>query len=525
MKSKFLSLLTKQNLVLCAFILLIIILKLPSFADPYWHPDEGIYSSIAHQLNLGGLLYTDAWDNKPPMIFYTYLIFYKIFGFHFFAIKFLGLMSTAVAFIYFYKLFRLLFKSVNILIPSLFFVILMCTPLLDGNVTNAENIFLALTTAGLYYFFLSLKTDQNKYFYIATFLYGLAFTFKIHPGIEFIAVFLSFLTIYFMRHGKNKSELLKIIFNSGIIFSIPYLFFIILFAIQGNLGDFLYAMFHNGVGYIKIADTNTSFLITILTSLPFRAILVLGCTGFLLYKIYNVKNKNFYILILILTYIIFAIFLSGREYSHYLLQAVTVFALLVGTYLHKYKDSKVGTKIVSSFAISAIFIGFAMLFFVQNLMANSGESSGGSTINSYFSYCVNYYPNYVKLVTGNISQEIYNKMFYSDMAKFYRLTSETKELSGTKTFLWDDNPWFYFVNDVSDPVKYVTSYHLSQENIDLNGFIDQLAQKSDFVLFEKNILINLPEDKKILFYKSFLKEKEFTDYILFKNESIKKLSF
>ena len=59
---------------------LIFVLRFPSLFEPFWYGDEGIFAAVGRNLNLGGTLYKDAWDNKPPMIYLTYAAIFNFFG-------------------------------------------------------------------------------------------------------------------------------------------------------------------------------------------------------------------------------------------------------------------------------------------------------------------------------------------------------------------------------------------------------------------------------------------------------------
>ena len=60
---------------------LIVAAHLPSFAHRLLDGDEGNYASIAALMNAGGRLYADGGvENKPPGIFWTYALTFKLFG-------------------------------------------------------------------------------------------------------------------------------------------------------------------------------------------------------------------------------------------------------------------------------------------------------------------------------------------------------------------------------------------------------------------------------------------------------------
>ncbi|HEX4216211.1 MAG TPA: glycosyltransferase family 39 protein [Candidatus Dormibacteraeota bacterium] len=60
--------------------LLYVVLRLPSFFEPYWYPDEAGYTSEGRALLHGALIYNQAWNNKPPLHLWTIAVDYAIFG-------------------------------------------------------------------------------------------------------------------------------------------------------------------------------------------------------------------------------------------------------------------------------------------------------------------------------------------------------------------------------------------------------------------------------------------------------------
>ncbi|MDP4200740.1 MAG: hypothetical protein Q8922_09520 [Bacteroidota bacterium] len=59
--------------------------------------DQNIFAEIASLLLRGKTLYVDAWDVKPPNIFYTYALFEWIFGQHEFAVRLSDYLFTLLA--------------------------------------------------------------------------------------------------------------------------------------------------------------------------------------------------------------------------------------------------------------------------------------------------------------------------------------------------------------------------------------------------------------------------------------------
>src|SRR5258708_12217938 len=48
----------------------LVVLRLPSLFEPAWSSDAGAYANIGRSLDLGGVLYSGIWDNKPPGLYW-----------------------------------------------------------------------------------------------------------------------------------------------------------------------------------------------------------------------------------------------------------------------------------------------------------------------------------------------------------------------------------------------------------------------------------------------------------------------
>ncbi|MFW5658506.1 MAG: hypothetical protein ACOCZ8_00865 [Bacteroidota bacterium] len=66
-----------------AFVLLLVlafVLRIPSFHSDFVTVDAGFYLIAAERIAEGGAQYVDTWDNKPPLITWTYTAFVELFG-------------------------------------------------------------------------------------------------------------------------------------------------------------------------------------------------------------------------------------------------------------------------------------------------------------------------------------------------------------------------------------------------------------------------------------------------------------
>ena len=63
-----------SSIILILSIIIFIILRIPSLAEPHWYGDEGVYAGVAYAMENGKVLYTQVWDNKPPGIYFLYMM-------------------------------------------------------------------------------------------------------------------------------------------------------------------------------------------------------------------------------------------------------------------------------------------------------------------------------------------------------------------------------------------------------------------------------------------------------------------
>ena len=61
-------------------LLVLAVLRLPSLMEPHWYTDEAGYLNVARQLLQGKILYLQTWNNKPPLMLWTFALDVKLFG-------------------------------------------------------------------------------------------------------------------------------------------------------------------------------------------------------------------------------------------------------------------------------------------------------------------------------------------------------------------------------------------------------------------------------------------------------------
>jgi 4-amino-4-deoxy-L-arabinose transferase-like glycosyltransferase len=499
---------------------LICIFKVPSLFEPHWHPDEGIYSAIASQLDQGDTLYIDTWDHKPPLIFYTYLVVYKIFGYNLFYIKLLVLIITLVSTLLFYKNFKTLFKNISPIVPTIAFIFFFSTPLIDGNVANAENFFILFSMLGLFLALRFIETKKRLYLFLFGLVFGIGCLYKIHPLFEFIAIFV-FLNFIYTKKDSLKNTLLTFtkpefylpIF--GIL--IPIVSHLLIFILQGNIVGYLETYTVQVNTYIISKNINLENLIQVFQTLPFKTIVLLISVIAILFWFYKksydsekkaVGNVSYDVLVsLLFIFTLYAVLLSGKEYAHYLLQLIPHLIFLITLVGLKFRQS-VGIRYAKPLRIGLallIIVITIFAFFGQNILTGKGNGADISA-NSYFNYLLNYYPNFIKYATGNLTEAEYQDQFYSKPSKLYELVNATKYAEHKNTFIIADQPWYYFLTRSKDSSPYVVAFHLDLKKINAEEYIKKLSEKTEYFIIDKDYQERYPIVVKYLEENYLLKD-------------------
>lgn len=410
---------------------LFFILRLPSFFEPLWYGDEGIYQVIGTSLNHGKLLYSQIFDNKPPLLYWLYAILQS----DQFSVRLSSAVFGIITIIMFFFLSKKLFENAKknnyiSLLTTVVFAILFGIPTFEGNIANAEN-FMLLPIIIAAFLFLNFKSRvSNLKLLIAGMLLGLAFLFKI-VAIFDLAAFVVFCFILNFDSLKKGVEIPKIILG----FFLPTLLVGLSFVFNGTLTDFIKAAFVTNISYVGYANT-----IGALPILLFVKLILLGI--FLLYvfaKRKNIGHSSLFILVWF-AFSLFNAFFSQRPYTHYLLVLLPSFSLMTGLIFFdkRYRKTTALFFIIALLAITKVF----------------------GTPN--FNKSIKYYQNFISYVSGKKTTIQYQGFFDRNTPFDYEIARFIKpKLSGKDTiFVWGNNAQLYQLVGVIAPTKYVVAYHI-----------------------------------------------------------------
>lgn len=452
------------------FLVLIItlILRIPSFFEPYWYGDEGIYLAIGQALQRGAILYRDIWDNKPPLLYLIYalnptLLWAKISATFF--------VLGTVFFVY---------KISKNYWAALVAGILLSLPLLESTIANAELYFTLPIIIGAYFF---LKNKVNPI--LIGILFTIAFLLKIPAIFDFLGLFLA----YFIINRKFKPFI--IIFLTFAVLLIPILGY---FYFNHAIGDFLTASFFQNASYVTIDSGPFSKMSNPLFIKAFILILILLVQLVLFAR--KKISKELLFFSLWFSFSLYGALLSNRPYLHYLLQVVPPTVILI-FYLVKNLQKNL------FFLVAVLSIMYYVLSGFRGAFALEPKS---------------YYQNFFDYISERKSQTDFYNYFDSRTSINYEVSNylATRTQPLDTIFVWGDNAFIYVLSERKPATKFIQAHHLSTidpKNYDL--VIQKLKEaKPKFIVVSRPVHFAFPKLEELI-SKNYHQTAQFQDLFLY----------
>jgi hypothetical protein len=456
----------------CIYIPLIIFvtLRIPSLFESFWYGDEAIYATLASGMHQGKFLYAEIWDHKPPLLYF----FYYLAGFFewnvgLVLIKILSIVFGITGILYLSKILQHFFKGSKLLfIALLFFSLLFGSTVFEANTGNAEVFYI---TFNILIFYLLLK---DKHYLLIGFLTFLSFAIKIPSFVESLLLLFLFGIIMWKRIGLKPTlhKASKIVLG----FILPLLILLIYFSLNNALWDFIRTVFIENVSYSEEMNKNYQFLNI---SLPAIYLNIAGlCITFVIPIYAYMKNEisERTLVIVNLTAIeIFAAFLSGRNYPHYLIQTLPGLTLLLALCLSKLRKNQ----IFHSFKYLIIFI----IFFQAILVA---FTRGGSL--DIYAKPQDYYLRFINsIVLGN---KDYPEFWWRDGDNVERSKSFANYLNSkysdtSSVYIYTSESWVLALSKIPTTNKYTVWYHLGFNPLHVAEDIKNRDNAELFIVDEK----------------------------------------
>jgi hypothetical protein len=167
------------------------LLRLPALFEPRWHTDEGIFAGIASDLRAGRALYSEAWDQKPPFIFWTYAGIQEVGGTGAGAPHAAGLGVLVATQATVMAIAWLLGGPKRGMAAGLIVAALLATPVIEGNLALTEGFLVLPVALAMLVAVLGWRTEGPQrlaVFALAGLLIGLAINYKQVAGWDGLAL-------------------------------------------------------------------------------------------------------------------------------------------------------------------------------------------------------------------------------------------------------------------------------------------------------------------------------------------------
>jgi hypothetical protein len=521
-------------------LLLLIILRLPNFFEPYWYGDEAIYLTIGQALRAGERLYLEIIDHKTPIIYYLAMVPSQTW------FRLLNVMMMLIATTAFYHLSRLLWKRTGAAtLVTFLFVILTSLPALEGNIPNGELFVMSWILIGSWFFtetaffkrFVTGEEAENNAvktafaFLLAGLFFGLGLMTKV-PGLFDLAAFLSvfwfvfadsgreflaqFLPRFGRRHSlaatashslsKNAQPALQAVGYGLVTFAgilLPVAFFSLYFYLRGSGHAFLdYGLLYN----FRYADSwQLSFsspLLKFLFTLQGKALLLLIWIGLITGLEYLKPSAKFALMWLGLA--TFAALLSNRPYPHYFLQIVPALCLVLGEMFamldkhYRSKLSRTAQLMTPALTAGAMAILLAIFWLLH--------------VSLYPTW--SYYTRSLRFVTGQISTTDFRRQFDQLMTDNYRANPIIRSDDIPYLFIWGTNPTLYALTGKLPVGRFTVLFHIRDFHAETETFQDFRAKQPEFAVIMKGE--ELPTDLNSYLQSQYYPFETFDHFVLWK---------
>lgn len=423
---------------------LFVLLRIPSLIEPAWYGDEGIYQVVGSGIREGRVLYKEIWDHKPPLLY----VIYAIANSDLYYVKLLSLLAGLASIFPFFKLARALLRTKKAYyIATGIYVIGLGSPVIEGNIANAENFMVLPILWGFYSFLRYVTTQRIKYILFSGVMFSISCLLKAVSIFDVATIFIlllfinlgvsapriSLITLKRSSVFKNIKARTRIAIPFLVAFSILPLLTVLYFISHQALSPFLESVLSDNVSYVGY-DNSWLF--------PMGAIVVKGIAlliglGMLIYFRQKIGFIGFFILLWLMLSL-FNTFFSQRPYSHYLIVLLPSFSLYVGYVFIKQWDTL--TKVIILFAVWML-ITSAFSFYHKN---------------------VAYYFNYIAFVTNLKSLNSYQSFFDSKTPSYYSIAEfvKTHTTDQENIFFWGESGQVYTLSEKLPPGRFIVSYHI-----------------------------------------------------------------
>ncbi|MDA0301780.1 MAG: glycosyltransferase family 39 protein [Chloroflexi bacterium] len=295
-----------EHVLLALVIVGTLLLRIPSFFEPHWYGDEGVFAAIARQLLDGRRLYEEAWDHKPPLIYVLYAGIMGVFGESMPALRAAVTLAVVATQVCLFAIVRPTFGVARGMVAAGVYGLLMAYPALEGQLALTEVFMVACTAAAM---LLALRLgsghaglSQTTGWIAAGLLLSAAAGFKPVALLDAAAL------LTFVLLGGAGSVRRALLLLAGL--ATPWVLVLAGFAVAGSLPAFLDANVGFQLRYVGDSDraADWPYFVAAALLLP----LCFAIAG---------RRSVATLIVLWLGFALAGSLVGGLQYAHYLIQA------------------------------------------------------------------------------------------------------------------------------------------------------------------------------------------------------------
>lgn len=355
----------KQYAIFLLFLVAAVGLRFFSFFPSVLDHDESTYMIIGRDILNGKSLYTDVTDTKPVGIFLFYAGLEFLFGNSIFWKRFVFALVVAFTAFFVFKVSKKFFENKKAAFASgIIYIFYTSIWVYHGRSPNTELLFNLFTIIGLLFF---LKKDFRNYF-----LGGLSL------GVGFMVKYLvlfdlfAFLLFFFIVEIRDRSQtgFWRIFSRYSLAcfaFLIPFGAINLYFWLSDNFHDFYFVTYELPGNY----GGNPSLIryLTMLADFIAKFLPISVIVFYVLFKKEKPMNMQLqWFFLLWIISVLLAIYLPGKEFSHYTIQLMLPLSILGGLFFHPgFKadrftsviySKRTGVVLLTAFILVIQFLGF-----------------------------------------------------------------------------------------------------------------------------------------------------------------------
>lgn len=346
----------KKPFLLAAFVALALFLRFFSFFPSVLDHDESTYLIIGRDLANGKALYADVTDTKPVGIFMIYAAFHYLFGYSIFWVRFCAAVVVGLtAFLINRLSFKFFNNSKAALAAGIIYIFYTSMWAYHGLSPNAELYFNLCTVAS----FLLFQQKSPWRFALAGLTMGIGFMIKYLVLFDFAAIMLFMFVGEISRKELNLKSFLNYVW-AGLGMLLPFAATNLYFWLYGNFEQFHFITYEMPGLYKSAASIPRYF--KMLGDLMGR---FLPISFFFFYvwfskqDVVSKEHKRFFAVWLVA--VLTAMYLPGKEFSHYTIQLMLPVSLVAGLFFHsELKLDRISKKVFRG-KVSVALLGFLIV--------------------------------------------------------------------------------------------------------------------------------------------------------------------